>query len=93
MLILKRRVWGREDFSTQACKSTTDSLLTCIWRPATAACQDDADSDDGPTWPRCHPTCANAARTDRDIAALREHLIIAMLARRRRAAGRSNDDR
>ncbi|MFE5501277.1 hypothetical protein ACFQ73_01840 [Amycolatopsis japonica] len=47
------------------------ALLTCVYRPATAACRD--DTADGPVWSRCRLTCANAARTDRDIAQLGEH--------------------
>ncbi|CRK56931.1 hypothetical protein [Alloactinosynnema sp. L-07] len=49
------------------------ALLTCVYRPATAACQDDGTGD-GPVWGRCRLTCRNAARTDRDITALRDHV-------------------
>lgn len=50
------------------------ALLTCVYRPATAACRDATDSDSGPSWPRCRLTCRNAARTDRDITELRRHV-------------------
>jgi hypothetical protein len=50
------------------------ALLTCVYRPATAACRDQHDADDGPAWPRCRLTCGNIARTDRDITALRQHV-------------------
>lgn len=50
-------------------------LLTCVWQPETAACQDhNATSEHaGPTWPRCGLTCSNIAYTDRDITELRRH--------------------
>ncbi len=50
------------------------ALLTCVYRPATAACRQDNEADNGPTWSRCRLTCHNAARTDRDIANLRQHI-------------------
>ncbi|HEY2099494.1 MAG TPA: hypothetical protein VGH72_23710, partial [Pseudonocardia sp.] len=49
------------------------ALLTCVWRPETAACRTQDSRTDGPSWPRCRPTCANIARTDRDITALHQH--------------------
>ena len=56
------------------------ALLTCVWRPDTAACRSTNESDlahgsdgDGPSWPHCRPSCTNIARTDRDVAALRAH--------------------
>jgi integrase len=50
------------------------ALLTCVFRPETAACQDSsANGDAGPLWPRCRLTCTNIAYTDRDIAAVRRH--------------------
>jgi integrase len=50
-------------------------LLTCVYRPATAACRTEDDAGDtGPSWPRCRLTCQNIARTDRDVTALREHV-------------------
>ncbi|MEQ4721419.1 hypothetical protein [Nonomuraea sp. B19D2] len=49
------------------------ALLTCVYRPATAACRDDT-GDDGPSWSQCRLTCRNAARTDRDVTALRRHI-------------------
>lgn len=48
------------------------ALLTCVWRPETALCQD-GTSADRPAWSRCHRTCQNIAYTDRDIAELRRH--------------------
>jgi hypothetical protein len=45
-------------------------LLTCVWNPQTAACHSPGGNDDAPYWPRCRPSCANIARTDRDAAAL-----------------------
>jgi integrase len=51
------------------------ALLTCVYRPATAACRDQHDTTDGgPAWPRCRLTCNNITRTDRDITALRQHV-------------------
>lgn len=51
------------------------ALLTCVWRPETAACQDHNASSEhtGPSWPRCRLTCSNIAYTDRDIAELSRH--------------------
>jgi hypothetical protein len=49
-------------------------LLTCVYRPDTAACRDQDDTGSGPAWPRCRPLCGNIARTDRDIARLRDHV-------------------
>jgi integrase len=49
------------------------ALLTCVWRPETAACQDNADHA-GPAWSRCRLTCTNIAYTDRDIAEVRRHV-------------------
>ena len=51
------------------------ALLTCVWRPESAACQDHTTTDErtGPTWPRCRLTCSNIAYTDRDITELRRH--------------------
>lgn len=50
------------------------ALLTCVYRPATAACREQADADFGPSWPRCRLSCANIARTDRDITELRQRI-------------------
>jgi integrase len=51
------------------------ALLTCVWRPETAACQDTSNADNtGPAWPRCRLTCTNIAYTDRDIAEVRRHV-------------------
>ncbi len=50
------------------------SLLTCVYRPATAACRQDNEADNGPAWSRCRLTCRNIARTDRDMANLRQHI-------------------
>jgi len=52
------------------------ALLTCVYRPQTAACRDEDDNTagGGPAWPRCRPSCRNIARTDRDIAELRQHV-------------------
>jgi integrase len=52
------------------------AMLTCVWRPETAACQDTADNTDrnGPAWPRCRLSCTNIAYTDRDIAAVQRHV-------------------
>jgi len=52
------------------------ALLTCVYRPQTAACRDEDDDNagGGPAWPRCRPSCRNIARTDRDIAELRQHV-------------------
>lgn len=49
-------------------------LLTCVYRPATAACRDDSDTATGPAWPRCRLTCRNISYTERDITALRQHV-------------------
>ncbi|MBF6333240.1 hypothetical protein [Nocardia transvalensis] len=49
-------------------------LLTCVYRPATAACRASEDADSGPSWRRCRMTCTNIARTDRDISELRNHV-------------------
>ena len=49
------------------------ALLTCVYKPTTAACRSDA-SIDAPDWSRCRPSCANAARTDRDIRTVDEHI-------------------
>ncbi|MGW4591707.1 hypothetical protein ACWEKJ_30690 [Amycolatopsis thermoflava] len=51
-------------------------LLTCVWRPETAACQDTTTSagQTGPAWPRCRLTCTNIAYTDRDITEIRSHI-------------------
>ncbi|WP_433611994.1 integrase [Prescottella agglutinans] len=46
------------------------SLLTCVYRPETAACRDRGD-ETGPDWARCKITCRNAAHTDRNIEAIR----------------------
>jgi len=51
------------------------ALLTCVYRHATAACQDDDEADNGPSWPRCRLACSNIARTDRDVAELRQHVL------------------
>jgi integrase len=52
------------------------ALLTCVWRPQTAACQDTTPTADhtGPAWPRCRLTCTNIAYTDRDIDQVRRHI-------------------
>jgi integrase len=50
------------------------ALLTCVYRPETAACRDQDDAGNGPAWPRCRLLCGNIARTDRDIARLRDHV-------------------
>lgn len=36
------------------------ALLTCVWRPETALCQD-GTSADKPAWSRCRLTCQNIA--------------------------------
>ena len=46
------------------------ALLTWVYREATAACRSASSEDTGPAWNRCRLTCSNAARSDRDIAAL-----------------------
>ncbi len=51
------------------------ALLTCVFRPATAACLEHADSSVEPSWSRCRLGCVNAARTDRDAANLRQHTV------------------
>jgi len=48
------------------------ALLTCVWRPETALCQDGVAASQ-PTWSRCRLSCQNIAYTDRDIAKLRRH--------------------
>jgi hypothetical protein len=48
------------------------ALLTCVWRPETALCQDGTGAD-RPAWSRCRLTCQNIAYTDRDIIELRRH--------------------
>jgi hypothetical protein len=50
------------------------ALLTCVYRPATAACRDPDEDSGAPSWSRCQLTCSNAARTDRDINQLRLHV-------------------
>jgi hypothetical protein len=50
------------------------ALVTCVFRAATAACLESADSTAQPSWSRCRLGCGNAARTDRDAANLREHV-------------------
>jgi hypothetical protein len=50
------------------------ALLTCVYREATAACRDDNAPGDGPAWSRCRLSCTNAARTDRDIVELHQHV-------------------
>ena len=52
------------------------ALLTCVYRPETAACQQDSPTERGPSWARCRPTCRNLARTDRDITNLRQHILV-----------------
>ena len=46
------------------------TLLTCVYRPETAACHDRGNQT-GPNWVRCRLSCGNIAYTDRDIAAVR----------------------
>jgi hypothetical protein len=50
------------------------ALLTCVYRPQTAACRQSDDHGGGPTWSRCRLTCCNIARTDHDIANLQRHV-------------------
>ena len=50
------------------------SLVTCVFRPANAACLQPTDDSTEPAWSRCRPNCVNAARTDRDAVNLREHV-------------------
>ncbi|MBF6341658.1 integrase [Nocardia abscessus] len=51
------------------------ALLTCVFRPETAACHSDITADTGdPVWPRCRLSCSNIAYTDRDITQLRRHV-------------------
>lgn len=49
------------------------ALVTCVFRPATAACLPHTDDVTRPVWSRCRLDCTNAARTDRDVANLRAH--------------------
>lgn len=48
------------------------ALLTCVWRPETALCQDGTGTC-RPAWSRCRLTCQNIAYTDRDITELHRH--------------------
>jgi len=51
------------------------SLLTCVWRPETAACRNkDTDPAAGPAWSKCRLNCGNIAYTDRDVSSLRRHV-------------------
>lgn len=50
------------------------AVVTCVFRRATAACLEPADSSAEPSWSRCRLGCVNAARTDRDAANLRQHM-------------------
>lgn len=50
------------------------AVVTCVFRPATAACLEPSDSSVEPFWSRCRLGCVNAARTDRDAANLRQHV-------------------
>lgn len=50
------------------------AVVTCVFRRATAACLEPADSSAEPFWSRCRLGCVNAARTDRDAASLRLHV-------------------
>ncbi|MBJ7352807.1 MAG: integrase, partial [Rhodococcus sp.] len=50
------------------------AVVTCVFRRATAACLEPADSSAEPSWSRCRLGCVNAARTDRDAANLRQHV-------------------
>ncbi|OBI65116.1 hypothetical protein A5667_27400 [Mycolicibacterium fortuitum] len=45
------------------------ALLTCVYRPETAACRDRSD-ETGPNWARCRLSCGNITYTDRDITAV-----------------------
>ncbi|MGQ9411193.1 MULTISPECIES: integrase [Mycolicibacterium] len=51
------------------------AVVTCVFRRATAACLEPTDSSAEPSWNRCRLGCVNAARTDRDAANLRQHVI------------------
>lgn len=44
-------------------------LLTCVYKPETAACRT-TGAETKPTWSRCRATCQNIAYTDRDIEAV-----------------------
>lgn len=46
------------------------ALLTCVYRPESAACRQDRHAHK-PDWARCRLTCTNVAYTDRDIDAVR----------------------
>ncbi|WP_236728619.1 integrase [Mycolicibacterium obuense] len=50
------------------------AVVTCVFRRATAACLEPADSSAEPLWSQCRLGCVNAARTDRDATSLREHV-------------------
>ena len=50
------------------------AAVTCVFRRATAACLEPADSSAEPLWSQCRLGCVNAARTDRDATSLREHV-------------------
>ncbi|MBS1695639.1 MAG: integrase [Actinobacteria bacterium] len=50
------------------------AVVTCVFRRATAACLEHADSSAEPLWNRCRLGCVNAARTDRDAANLGQHV-------------------
>jgi len=51
------------------------ALLTCVYKPQSAACRDENDNHGGgPAWSRCRLSCRNVARTDRDITELRRHV-------------------
>jgi integrase len=52
------------------------AVVTCVFRRATAACLQSADSVAGPSWSKCRPSCVNAARTDRDVANLLAHVAV-----------------
>ncbi len=50
------------------------AVVTCVFRRATAACLEPADSSAEPFWSRCRLGCVNAARTDRDAGNLGQHV-------------------
>uniref|UniRef100_UPI003F58D0CF hypothetical protein n=1 Tax=Mycolicibacterium obuense TaxID=1807 RepID=UPI003F58D0CF len=52
------------------------ALVTCVFRPATAACLQPTDRSAEPSWSRCRPSCVNAVLTDRDAANLRTHVSV-----------------
>jgi integrase len=55
--------------------------MTCVWRAETAACrraklEQDLPANDAPDEANCQSTCKNLAYTDRDIAHLRQRLVV-----------------